>query len=100
MLGLLGAAAIGVMLITMGILSWRLGRVTHAAPYYRGFYVAAGMVIVGVLIRGANLSGGLVVSTADQEGLLLVYNLLVAAGMTLGLLVAWRYWSWLLAERD
>jgi hypothetical protein len=37
---------------------------------------------------------------SNETGWVLLYNGLPALAVTLGLFVAWRYWSWLLAERN
>jgi hypothetical protein len=101
LLGLLGPFSIGVMLIVVGALSRRLGRVTQAGPYYVGFFAAAGFVAVGITARLIHLSGGVLGINLEENLLwLLIYDVSLAAGVTLGLVIAWRYWSWLLAERD
>lgn len=100
--GLIGLLAIIVALIALGILSRRLGAATHAAPYYLGFYVAALLVAVSLVARTANLILGFAddAAAAHDPGWALLFAGLPALGMTLGLVMAWRYWSWLLAERD
>ncbi|NPV66450.1 MAG: hypothetical protein HPY64_04815 [Anaerolineae bacterium] len=92
-LGMLGPASVAVTLVVIGLLSQRLGAVTRTPPYYRWCYVAAGLV--GVSTLGRLVSVGYV-----DERLTLLNNLLFALGVTLGLVVAWRYWSWLFGERQ
>lgn len=99
--GLAGLLAVTVMLFVMAHLSKRLGTVTHARPYYRALYLAALLVAGGLLARLYYLTN------YDPSGALnqnVVYIILCdglpALGVTLGLLVTWYYWSWLLAERD
>lgn len=92
-LGVVGPASVTVMLVVIGLLSQRLGAVTRMPPYYRWCYVAAGLV--GLSTLGRLVSIGYV-----DEGLTLLNNLLFALGVTLGLVVAWRYWSWLFGERQ
>lgn len=111
-LALLGPASISLMLLLMGILSQRLGRAIHARPYYLVFYLAAALVMVAVIVRLLNLGTGIptppISDTLESPeftapmavGWVVLYNGLLALGMTLGLVVAWHYWSWLLAERD
>lgn len=110
---MLGPASISFTLLVMGILSQRLGRAIHARPYYFGFYLAAGCIALAVGVRIVNLgSADMVVPPENtietfteltqpmvQEWTVL-YNGLLALGVTIGLVVAWFYWSWLLAERD
>lgn len=98
--GALGMTSVSITLAVLGRLSWRLGRVTGAARHYIGFYIAALLVGVGVVVRLAIATG--VVNSIDlQENVLwvLLYNGAPAAGLTIGVIYAWRYWSWLLAER-
>ncbi len=100
---LAGLLSICLALIVMGILSRRLGKVTQARPYHRGFYIAAALVFAGVIFRMIHLING-VAEVADLTQnttiWILMTNGIPAIGLTLGLVVAWRYWSWLLAERD
>lgn len=100
---LIGPLSLCVALVTLGILSRRLGRVTRDRPYYRGFFIAALMVFTGVVSRVVHLING-VAEVADipqnTTAWVLLTNGVPALGMLLGLVVAWRYWSWLLAERD
>jgi hypothetical protein len=88
------AGAVGAAVV-LGLLSRKLGRVTHARPYYLGFFAAAFLVAVAVIARLFDLGGLESVVLAW-----LVYDGFPAAGVTLGVLFAWHYWSWLLAERD
>jgi hypothetical protein len=100
--GLLGLISIGVAMVVMGLLSKRLGSVTRAPRYYLGFYLAALMIAVSVLARLLNVGRGVefVTDLNGDMGWVLVYNGLPALAISLGLYVAWRYWSWLLAERS
>jgi hypothetical protein len=100
--GLLGLASTGVALLVMGLLSKRLGSVTRAPRYYLGFYVAALIVEVSVLARLVNVGRGAaaIAELSRDFGWVFLYNGLPALAVTLGLYVGWRYWSWLLAERN
>lgn len=100
--GLLGYFAMAIALIVLGRLSQRLGEVTHARPYYRGHYLTAILICAGMLARLYFITRGQgSIQAANQN---LVYTLLCdglpALGITIGLIVTWHYWSWLLAERD
>ncbi|GAB4520253.1 MAG: hypothetical protein OHK0046_30230 [Anaerolineae bacterium] len=101
LLAIFGIAVIGLVLVLLGILSYRLGRVTRAQAYYRWFYVAAVFVEIGVAARILNFSGRLasIDGLNDNIGWVLLYFGAPAFGVTVGTVVAWRYWSWLLAER-
>ncbi|MCU0499565.1 MAG: hypothetical protein MUF87_19620 [Anaerolineae bacterium] len=90
-LALIAPMSIAFALIILGLLSRKLGRVTHARPYYGAFFVASALIGAAILVRWL---------TEPLELWMFVYNGLLALGVTLGVLAAWRYWSWLLAERD
>lgn len=100
--GLCGPLSIGLALIVLGLLSKRLGNATRAPQYYAGFFVGAGLLFLSVAAQAANLVFDL--ARADElTGSLLwvfLYNGLPALGVTVGVVFAWRYWSWLLAERN
>jgi len=100
LLGILGWLAIGWALVVIGLLSRRLGRVTHAKPYYWGAFVAAFLVWLGALVRVFSFAQPDFTLAATNLWHVLLVDGLPALGMTLGLLVTWYYWSWLLAERD
>ena len=100
--GLIGIISLVVMLLLLGVLSKRMARATRTPSYYVGFYGAAFFVAIGVLARLINLTGLLALSADmnDNIGWVLLYNGAPALGVTLGVVFAWRYWSWLLAERS
>lgn len=100
--GLFGMTGVGIFLVIMGLLSKRLGEVTKATPYYRGFFLASAFVVVGVIARLYHISIGVAVidDLHHNIGWVMLYNGAPALGITLGLFVGWRYWSWLLAERN
>jgi hypothetical protein len=100
--GLIGWLSICVFLIVMGLLSRRLGQVTYARSYYIGFFSGAALVSIGIVSRIINLTNelALIPNLHDNITWVLLYNGAPAAGVTVGLIVAWRYWSWLLAERE
>jgi hypothetical protein len=92
LLGAVGPASVSMALIVSGLLSQRLGAVTKMPRYYRWFFVAAGLVAISALARLLGMGG------ADST-LSLVYTVSFALGVTVGLVVAWRYWSWLFGEQ-
>ena len=101
-LGLLGQFAIGLSLIVLAHLSYRLGHVTHARSYFIGHYVATGLIWLGLAVRFYFITQGTGSLRAPEMQVLytLITDGLPALGVTLGLVVTWYYWSWLLAERD
>jgi hypothetical protein len=94
----LGHIALALALAWLAVLSRRLGRVTHASPYYVGLWVAAGIVGTGVILRAITYFtlGSHEAGVAWQ----LIHKAIPAVGLTIGVIFAWRYWSWLFAERD
>ncbi len=100
--GLMGLMAVAVALFILARLSRRLGTVTHAQPQYRGLYLAALLVLGGVAARLGYLTN--FIGSGGDLTHNLVYIVLCdglpALGVTLGVMVTWYYWSWLLAERD
>lgn len=100
LLGLVGPAAISVMLIILGLLSRRLGSVTRTPRYYLGLFLSAGLMLLSAAARAWNLGRGVAPAAISQEpGWVLLYVGVPALALTLSLVVVWRYWSWLLAER-
>lgn len=97
-LGLLGPFAVTVMLLVLGLICRRFGQATGAAPYYLGLFVGAALMGVSLLIRVVTLATN-GVQAQDTLTVLLVDGL-PALGLTLAVAAAWRYWSWLLADRE
>ncbi len=97
LLGLLGPLSITLLLVVIGLLSKRLGEQTHAKPYYLGFYAAALLMLISAVVR---ILGNLLNVPSDNLGWVMIEDGLPAIALTIGILMAWRYWSWLLAERD
>ena len=99
MFALIGVFSIAVALVVLGLLSKRLGQVTRAPRYYRGFYMAALFLIVSLLFRLFNIVQSQI-PAADDPVAVIFYIGLPAFALTISLMIAWRYWSWLLAERS
>jgi hypothetical protein len=94
----IGLVGISVLLAVMGLLSHRLGRVTRAKPYYLVFFVGALLVAIGAGVRIWQPEP--TVNLTTETLWVLLYHGMPALGLTLGVVAAWRYWSWLLAERN
>ncbi len=92
-LGLLGPASVIVALIVIAQLSQRLGAVTKRPSIYRWYYVSVALVALSVVERLI----ALIVPNAFNTALL--YDIPFAAALVIAVVVAWRYWSWLLSER-
>jgi len=101
-LGLLGPIGIGCTLFVIGLLSGRLGSVTRTYPYHIGLYFAAVLVWLGGLAQLLDSLNHFTQSDniAQQTLWIFLRSGLPAVGSSLGLLIVWYYWSWLLAERD
>ncbi len=102
LLEVIGQVAIGVLLVVLGLLSKRLGAATHAKPRYTMFYFAAVLLFGGSAIRVLNTIYGWATPNMLHSSLewVVIYTGFPAAGITLGVIMSWHYWSWLLAERD
>lgn len=100
--GLLGPVSILVALVVIGLLSRRLGSVVRMPRYYVGLFVAAGLIAVSILARLLALGRGPTMTMELNHDPLWVFLLtgLPALALTTAVVVAWRYWSWLLAERS
>ena len=101
----LGLVGLIYTIIIMARLSQRLGAVTKMRPLYRGLYLAAAFILVPLIVHFLRLS---TLGTPPEEMsvlrqdwcILLFYSLPMAIGMTVSLVITWRYWSWLLRERS
>ena len=104
-LGSVGLASLVYALLVLAPFGRKLGAVTKMKPYYRGYYIAASLVSVALVIRIVRAS----VFWAPHDSIpsllnsslfyLILYHLPLALGLVLGLLITWYYWSWLLKER-
>ena len=92
-LGLLGPVSVIVALVVIAQLSQRLGAVTKRPPIYRWFYVSVGLIAVSVLERVIALFA------PNAFNMDLLYDIPFATALVIAVVIAWRYWSWLLSER-
>jgi len=102
LLSLLGLTSVCVFLVVLALLSRKLGKVTHAKSFYTGLFVSVGFVLIGIGARIANFTHELaqIEELNNNINWVLLYNGAPAFGVTLAIIIVWRYWSWLLAERD
>lgn len=103
MFGLLSDIGLIAVLIVLGRLSGRLGAASGVEAHHRLFYLGSVLIALGLGIVSA--LQGLVpadwlASTRQEVAWVLIIDGLPALGITLGVLAAWRYWSWVLAERS
>lgn len=102
---LLSVAAPLALILALWVLaqiSRRFGEVTHRPPLYRGFYVAMGLLVCPLVVR--LLAIGLSAEEAAELGgnslIALAHNLPLVLGITLAVIIAWRYWGWLVYARE
>jgi hypothetical protein len=102
LIGAIAPLGIGIALLVLGLLSRRLGKATRARPLYTGFFAAAALLFITALLHIANafIQFAPLGAPVTDPFWVLVFNGLPAIGVTIGLVLAWRYWSWLLAERS
>lgn len=105
LLGVLGTLSILVILYILAKLSERFGSVVRMRPRYRYYYVALSFLAVGwlvqLLVLAASLTPTEIQNWLNSPWVLLIgYYLPVAIGVTIGLVITWSYWSWLVAERN
>lgn len=102
MLGIVGLLALGIVLWLFGRISQRMGQTLNTRPYYIGLYISAVLLWTGAVFRFIFLTGHLPSWGESVQNILyiLMADGLPSLGVTIGLLVAWYYWSWLLAERE
>ncbi len=96
LLSLIGPVAVVIALVILALLSQRLGAVTKRPPLYRWLYVSVVLVVSSVIVRLLTLSTP--ETLGSDFSTLMLYDILLALGLGLAVIVAWRYWSWLLSE--
>jgi hypothetical protein len=105
LLGALGTLSILILIYILAKLSERFGAVIKMRPRYRYYYVALVFLLVGwiaqLLVMAVNLMPANIQDALNSTWfLLLAYYLPVTIGVTIGLVITWRYWSWLVAGRN
>jgi hypothetical protein len=104
-LGSLGLASLVYALVIFAQFGRKLGAVTKMKPFYNGYYVAASLVSMALVVRFVRASvfwaphGSIPSLPSSSVFYLFLYHLPLAVGLCLGLLITWHYWSWLLKER-
>ncbi len=105
LLALLGIVAVIHTCFVLALLSRRLGDVTKMKPYYRFYYVSAGLALFALaasfLVRTNRIlvPGTLPFAPVGDAFALLTVYLPMALANGLALAVTWRYWGWLLKEK-
>lgn len=100
-LGAVGTLAVIYLFYILGRLSERLGSVERMPPIYRYYYVAVIFLVIALItqVLAAQVITSASYSPTDTI-LLLGHHLPLAIGATIGLVVTWRYWSWLVIDRE
>ncbi|MEW6579464.1 MAG: hypothetical protein AB1435_09735 [Chloroflexota bacterium] len=97
-------APLGLMLAlwVLAQISRRFGQVMGRSPLYRGFYAALVLLLPPLVVR--LLAVGLTASeqraTGGGSAWALAHDLPLAAAVTLAVVVAWRYWGWLVRGQE
>lgn len=104
-LSTLGPLSLLIIFYVLAKLSERFGSVVKMRPQYRYYYLALVFLTIGCI-------GHLLVLTADLTPanihrwlvspwfLMFAYYLPLTIGVTIGLIITWRYWSWLVIEHN
>ena len=101
----LGTISLIFLLFILARLSQKFGAVTKMAPYYRWFWVGLGFMVIALVAQLLRLGVLLTKEVSYLEPdtpafYLITYHVPMALGLTFSLAATWRYWSWLLTERD
>ena len=101
----IGTISVIFLFFILARLSEKLGAVTRMSAYYRWFGVGIGFLGIALISQLLRITVSLTQQTSypllnDPLFYLVTYYLPMAIGVTIGLAVTWRYWSWLLSERD
>lgn len=100
-----GTISVMFLLFILARLSQKLGAVTRMSAYYRWFWVGIGFLGIALIAQFIRMTVSLTGQTSypvlnDPLFHLVTYHAPMVIGVTIGLGVTWRYWSWLLTERD
>lgn len=104
-LGSLSLLAVIYAFYILANLSRRYGDVIRLPPYYRGFYVAMGLI--GIAFVSHLIQDSVIIAPEQAPPLLsnvrfylFTYYVPLALAVTLAIGIAWRYWSWILKEQQ
>jgi len=97
--------AIVILFHILAKLSRRFGSVLQMNAVYKWYYLAEGLGIIAVLAHlwqaSAILSSPSAPSVALSPAFILfLHHLPMAAAVTIGLVVTWKYWRWLIIEEE
>ena len=94
--------ALMISLWVIAQISRRFGEVTHRPPIYRMFYIAMALLIlpVGMRLLGISLTEQEQQDAGGNSIEALLHDLPIALSLVLALVIAWRYWGWLVYARE
>ena len=100
-----GILSIMFLFFILARLSEKLGAVTRMSSYYRWFWAGIGFLGIALTSQLLRITVSLTGQTSyallgDPLFYLVTYHVPMAIGVSIGLAVTWRYWSWLLTERN
>lgn len=86
-------------------LSRKLGTVTKMRPYYRGFLISLAFISLALMTYVMRNSAFLAQETYSEWLLkpsfgLAFFHIPLFIGISLNVVLIWRYWSWLLYEKE
>ena len=99
-LGTFGTLSVIILFYILAKLSEKLGSVQKMEPYYRYyfaaiFFLAIGFIIQLLMVRISATPENFPTWLTASWFLMLAYYFPLALGVTIGLIVTWHYWSWL-----
>ena len=103
LLGTLGTVSIIILFYVLAKLSEKFGSVIKMPPIYRYYYGAVALVAIGIVAQllTAVVDPPLLLNNLSKpELLLLVHHVPVSLGLTISLVITWRYWRWLVTENN
>lgn len=104
-LGTFGTLSIIALLYILAKLSEKFGSVIKMSPIYRYYYLAIAFLVIAYITNWLVVRATLIPENTPAWlnapwFLFLAYHLPRAIGVTIGLVLTWRYWSWLILERN
>ena len=104
-MGTVGTLSVIALFYILAKLSEKFGSVIKMAPIYRYYYLAILLLCLSyivqlILVRVTLTAEYFPAWLTAPWFLLLTYYLPRAIGVTIALIITWRYWSWLITERN
>jgi hypothetical protein len=104
-LGTFGSLSVIFLFYILARLSEKLGSVTKMSPLYRGYYIA--QIFVGIAFMAQLLQASFRLSPESAPSWLgslqfsvIAHQVPLSIGVTISLIITWKYWSWLVTERN